>query len=73
MGTWCKGLMNSIGLISYQTTVKATVKAEEICKVGDGKYLFIESKIWRGVVTGSYWVVEDYGVVPIIPTDCDSI
>ena len=25
------------------------------------------------VVTGSYWVVEDDGVGPIIPTYCDAI
>ena len=37
-GTWWKGLMNRIGLIYYQNTGKATIKAERSRKVGDGKY-----------------------------------
>ena len=36
-GTWWEGLMNRIGLISQQTVGEATIKAERISKVGDGK------------------------------------
>ena len=34
---WWEGLMNRIGIISNQTASEATIKAERIRKVGDGK------------------------------------
>ena len=41
---------------------------EGIWKIGNVKSLFFESENLRAVVTGSYYIVEDDGVGPIIST-----